>query len=233
MHHERAGTLREALADAHAYAGLEARQLAAVGPSAYLAGILARPLAKFIYQAGLLGGWRDGWRGVLKLAIECGADVEVWLRRLGAGRAGSRDADAAPLESEDRDPRHYGRRRERTGPIRVAVVGSARSLTRGEVRGWLDELVSRGIWVTLIGPASPAPAGGLLRHHPLSPITPVRLMRALDAERQLGPLDATIALDRRAHALLRMIPGAVRSYSPVLARREAAAGVITSLREGP
>ena len=31
---------------------------------------MARPVAKLLYTALVLGGWRDGWRGLLKLCLE-------------------------------------------------------------------------------------------------------------------------------------------------------------------
>jgi hypothetical protein len=54
-------------------------------------------------------------------------------------------------------------------------------------------------------------------------------MRALDRERQLGPLDATVALDARARAVLRLIPGAVRSYSPLIGSGQPPASLIERL----
>jgi hypothetical protein len=225
MHHERADRLAEALRDAHAYAQLEARQLSPRGPSAYLAGIALRPAAKFLYQLLVLGGWRDSWRGVLKTGIECAADAEVWLRHIPR-----RQAPSPEREDEGPPPPHYGRRKQRVGPIRLAAVGRVRALERPEVRRWLDEAVACGGWVTVFTPGSGCPGHGGLRHHALPRLAPIALMRALDAERQLGPLDATVALDASARAVLSAIPGAVRSYSPILGLDRPAGVVVQELR---
>ena len=38
-----------------------------------------RPLAKFGYRLLVDGGWRDGWRGLAKISLDCAADALVWV----------------------------------------------------------------------------------------------------------------------------------------------------------
>jgi hypothetical protein len=235
MHHELAGSWREALVDAWAYARLEARQLDHAPAKVVLAGLTARPLAKLFYQLLLLGGWRDGWRGALKVALECAADVVVWVRYLardgpGPGRPESGRADGPPAG-------HFGRRRPRVGPIRLAAVGGRRTLAREPVRGWLADAQGAGAWVTVIAPQPPSPSAGL-RYHAISRRAPASLMRALDSERQLGALDGVVGLDRWSRLVLRLLPGAVRSHAGVSYVAEPASELVGRLRiqtrgEGP
>jgi hypothetical protein len=86
---------------------------------------------------------------------------------------------------------------------------------------WLSEAERAGAWVTVISDAGEAPAG--VRMHRVRRFGPLVLMRALDAERQLGPLDGVVTSGRWLGLLSRLLPSALRSYSPVLGLDESAA----------
>ena len=237
MHHELAEGWGEALADGWAYASLEARQLKGGSLRACLTGLFLRPPLKFIYQSVLLGGWRDGWRGVGKMALDSLIDVVVWLRYLlslsWAGRSVDeikhRDGDArsgpAPpgpplgageqgLDRQITSQVHYGRRKERMGPVRLALICSARALASARVARWIADSERAGVWVTVISSSSSAPAG--VRVHKVAHLGPALVIRALDAERQLGSLDGLVGADRWIRPLLRLIPSTLRSYSPIM-----------------
>lgn len=244
MYHELAEGWGEALSDGWAYARLEARQLKGSSLRTCLTGLFLRPPLKFIYQFALLGGWRDGWRGVGKLALDSLVDAAVWLRYLLGLSWASRSIDeigqdgGARIESrqlgqpagageprqtrESQDARqvHYGRRTERVGPVRIALICSARALASARVTRWIADSERAGIWVTVISSCGQAPAG--VRLHRVARLGPVLVMRALDAERQLGPLDGLVWVDRWMRPLLRAIPSTLRSYSPIMDLDESA-----------
>src|SRR4029079_714807 len=91
--HVLASTPSEAIRDVWRYAGLEARQLRGpVTAAARVRGIVLRPAAKFAYRLLVDGGWRDGWRGLAKITLDCAADALVWVRA-----EGDDSAAAAPV----------------------------------------------------------------------------------------------------------------------------------------
>ena len=217
LRHLLASSWGEALADARAYARLEAAQRRRPGAAEALTGILVRPLAKLAYRLFLYGGWRDGARGFAKLALECGADSLATVHRLrhGAGEGTS----------------GFGQEPPRLGPVRVVGValgqhGAAR------LSEWLAEAAREGADVALIG--APPPAGFAVPHRPLDRLGPGRLVRALDAEDQLRPLDALLLAGGRERRALRPAPaalkGAVPPLSPESLPREALAQLQSATR---
>jgi (heptosyl)LPS beta-1,4-glucosyltransferase len=106
LEHELAATVREALVDMWRYARLEGAHLArSSSPLSYAKGIVLRPLAKLAYRTLIDGGWRDGWRGLVKISLDAISDALVWTRvLLGAGRGAGRRALRAPARraAEDR-----------------------------------------------------------------------------------------------------------------------------------
>jgi hypothetical protein len=68
--------------------------------------------------------------------------------------------------------------------------------------------------VALIG-AEP-PAGSAVPHRPLDRLGPGRLVRALDAEDQLRPVDALLLAGGRERRALRLSPAALRGAAPPL-----------------
>jgi len=199
LRHLLASSWGEALADARAYARLEAVQRNRPGAAEALTGVLVRPLAKLAYRLFLYGGWRDGARGFVKIALECGADSLATVHRLrhssGEGTGG------------------FGLESPQLGPVRI--VGIARS-RRGAARlaDWLEEAGREGADVSLVG--SEPPAGSTVPHRPLDRLGPGRLVRALDAENQLRPVDALLPAGHRERHALRISPAELRGASPPL-----------------
>lgn len=230
LHHLLAGSLREALADTWSYSGLEARQLGAASARDALFGVLLRPPAKLAYNLVVLGAWRDGPRGALKVALECAGDALVWVRRLAAGGSGSAGAGAAAsaegVASGDGvvsaagavaradGAGHFGHRFERRGPVRiVAVAAGRRAVAAGDQ--WLREAAAAGAWVALVTDADAAIEG--VEVDRVGRLGPFALARALDRHAQLAPPDAIVPLGRPARRLLAFLPATARTGAPLLA----------------
>lgn len=217
LRHLLASSWGEALADARAYARLEAAQRNQPGAAEALTGIAVRPLAKLAYRLFLYGGWRDGARGFAKIALECGADSLATVHRL-------RDSSAEGASG-------FGQEPPRLGPVRiVGVARNRRNASR--LAEWLAEAARRGADVALIG--APPPTGSPVRHRPLDRLGPGRLVRALDAEDQLRPVDALLLAGGRERRALRLAPAALRGgvppLSPDRAPEEALAQVQSATR---
>jgi hypothetical protein len=196
--HVLASTWSEALADAFAYARLESHQRGR--PSALQAaiGIALRPVAKFGYRIFLYGGWRDGWRGVAKVGLDCLAD-----------------SLAQALATLDRAPRPsgaaYGQEAPRLGPVRLVGVAISRR-GAGRLEAWLAEAAAEGADVALVARWDST----LVRGRRLDGAGPGALVRALDAEDQLRPIDALVPAGQRERLLLRIAPRALRGASAPL-----------------
>jgi hypothetical protein len=194
LRHLLASSWSEALADARAYARLEAAQRSRPGAAEALTGIVIRPLAKLAYRLFLYGGWRDGARGFAKIALECGGDSLATVHRLrhssGEGSSG------------------FGQEPPRIGPPRI--VGLALG-SRGAARlaGRLEAAAQDGADVALVGAAPPP--GSTVPHRPLDRLGPGRLVRAVDAEDQLRPIDSLLPAGRRERLAMRLFPAALRS----------------------
>lgn len=215
LEHELAGTLREALLDAWRYARLESRHLARPARvDGYLTGIVLRPIAKLLYRSILEEGWRDGWRGLLKISLDVASDALVWTLVLLRGQPAS-TSGAARTE-------HFGRRPN--GSVKVVAVASGEEGIRAAT-SWLAGLQKHGLDVALItAGASPtehvrsAPGEadeGLTVHH-LDHLLPLAVMRALDVEMQLRTTDAVVAVGGRARLLWRLLPRTLRPEIPQL-----------------
>jgi hypothetical protein len=111
-------------------------------------------------------------------------------------------------------PVHYGRRDGRVGPIRLVLICSKRTLGSAAVNKWLADIEHSGAWVSVISDSDRAPSG--TRVHRIKQLGPLSVLRALDAERQLGPLDGVVAKNRLTGSLLRLLPSSLRSYCPIL-----------------
>jgi hypothetical protein len=201
--HLLASSWREAVGDAWRYARLEAGQMQEPSSLAgCVRGALVRPAVKLLYRLTVDGGWRDGWPGLARIALDCGTDSVVWMRHL-LGRRG-RELGASGVSSGE----HYGSRRFRRGCLRVvgvAVDAGAASLAAE----WLRSAQAGGADVALIG-APLESASAAVRVRPLEGRGPLSLIRALDAEEQLRPLDAVVAFGRGAGLLMRCVPSGLR-----------------------
>jgi hypothetical protein len=225
LSHELAESWGEALRDARNYAQLEASLLPAPGsPAALATGIVVRPAAKFWFRLLVDGGWRDGWRGVARIGLDCMSDSMVWLRR--ARR--NHDAPATGVAAEG----HFaGGRPAGWGTPSVIGVASGRgAATRAEK--WLAAARAEGIDVALITDAPPA--GGSVRARQVSRFGPLRMARALEAERQLrGQADALLVEGRVARALLRLMPASLRGRQAPVRLGEASAAAKARLSSTP
>jgi len=202
LEHLLAATPAEAIRDVWRYAGLEAEQLhGPVTAAARARGILLRPPLKFAYRLIVDGGWRDGWRGLAKISLDCAADALVWVR--------ARGDDSAPAA-----PAHYAKPRERRGSVRLLVIAGG-DHDRLAVARWLMDAQAAGADVGLVTD-SPADAAGGLHVRELERLTPLRLIRALDAEVQLRGVDALVPWGRRERRLAQLLPPELRApYGPL------------------
>lgn len=217
LEHLLASSWSEAVGDAIAYARLEATQRRRPAAGEALVGITVRPLAKFAYRLLIYGGWRDGWRGSTKLALECAADSLATVLRIGLGRPGGSSG--------------FGQEPPRRGPVRLVGVSQRRRATRSLV-GWLEAAAEAGADVALI--ATRPPEGTTLPCRLLGGSGPGALARALDAEDQARPIDALVLDGRRERRFLRLAPralrGAVEPLSPVPPAAEVVRDVQRSTR---
>jgi hypothetical protein len=201
--HLLAASWREAVGDAWRYARLEAGQLQdASSPAAWIRGALVRPAVKLLYRLIVDGGWRDGPAGLAKISLDCATDTVVWIRHL-LGRRGSERGRSGVTASA-----HYGSRRLRQGCLRVVGVAADPAAARVAER-WLATAQAAGGDVALIV-QRPVAAQGPVRVRGVPGMRPLFLIRALDAEDQLRPIDAVVAFGRRARLLLRTVPRGLR-----------------------
>jgi hypothetical protein len=204
LEHELASTLREALSDMWSYARLDSQHLQRPAtPDAYLIGIVLRPLTKVVYRIVVDRGWRDGWRGLLKIWLDAASDALVWTRVL----IGARRSSPAVLESPNQTAshNHFGRR---TAPLPKVVALAGRGEPTQTAKRWLEKLHAKGLDVTLISD-QPIPETDLptqtVRH-----LQPVAIMRILDLEMQIQAIHAVVSFGRRARLISRLLPGSLR-----------------------
>jgi hypothetical protein len=191
--HELAATWREAVRDTWSYAKLDASQFhPAVSVPALVRGVVVRPLVKALYRLTLDGGWRDGWRGAVRIALDAGTDSAVWM-------LAARAARAAP--SGEGTSGHYSEPFAAVSAVRVVgIAGDAEGTRR--VTAWLAEAAAAGADPTLLVPPalSPVPldtadppwARDAVRVQPLAGTGPVAVARALDREGQVRPVELVV-----------------------------------------
>lgn len=211
--HLLASSWGEALRDALAYARLEGAQRSRPGAAEALTGIVLRPTAKLAYRVLLYGAWRDGWPGLAKVWLECAADALATVYRL-RGDGGGEIAG-------------FGQEAPRTGSVRIVGVALG-SAGAGRIAGWLERAAAAGADVALIG-AEP-PGGTTVRRRPLEGRGQGAVVRALDAEDQLRPVDALLAAGWRERQRLRLAPRALRGLVAPLAPSAAPAEAAESVR---
>jgi hypothetical protein len=215
LRHLLAGSWGEALRDAIAYSRLEARQRRRPGGSALLVGTLVRPIARFGYRCFIYGGWRDGWPGVARIALECGADALATVLGLGLG--------------EPSGMASFGQEPPRRGPVRIVGV----SLRRGPVgplTEWLSAAGRAGADVALVAPG--ADPGGPVPWRRLQGRGAGALARSLDAEDQARPIDALLLAGAPERALVRLAPRAIRGLTAPLSRSTPAAAGVELVQRG-
>jgi hypothetical protein len=193
--------LTEAVGDAWRYARLEAGQLQAPRSArGVLVGAVARPAAKLAYRVVVDGGWRDGWRGLVKIGLDAGGDALVWVRHLLRRRGAVLGQSGVPASQ------HFGAWRTRLGSVRVVVVAGDAAAGR-RAAAWASRAWAAGDDVVLLAPGA-APGAPGPRHVALDGGGPVPVARAVATEEQLRPVDAVVAFGRRAATALRVLPPA-------------------------
>lgn len=209
MTHELAATWREALGDVWRYTRLEAAQFhPVVTPRAAFVGGVVRPAAKAAYRLVVDGGWRDGWRGVVKVALDAGSDAVVWLRVLARRGGAGGPADGGPADT------HFGEKMPIQGPARlVAVATSAAGATRGA--SWLGAAVAAGAGTDseLLSPAGAPVPGAAFAVRPTGSRGPFALARALSGTVQVRHVDAMVLCDPGARRIHRLLAPQVRGLA--------------------
>jgi Glycosyl transferase family 2 len=213
LEHELASTLREALRDTWRYARLESRHIQPSNAGAYAEGIVLRPIAKAAYRTIVDGGWRDGWRGLLKIALDAGYDALAWTfvlaRELGHPPSGHPESGHPPSARRDVGPSqqtHFGRRP--TGSPKLVAV-APRGAPSAAALQWLSGLRSQQLDVTLISDDPLLADGSPNRDVPVRTVrrlAPLTLIRALEVEAQLRTIDVVIPVGARAALLRRAVP---------------------------
>lgn len=191
--HLLASSWREALRDARTYARLEGSQRSRLGGGEALNGVVLRPTLKLAYRVLLYGAWRDGWRGLAKVWLECAADALTALHRL---RRGAENGAGG-----------FGQEPPRVASVRIVGVALA-DADADRLLPWLRAAAQAGADVALIGGGSQDRTG--VRARTLAGTGAGELVRALDAEDQLRPIDALLPAGRRERRRLRLAPRALR-----------------------
>ncbi len=247
LEHRLADDFGEALGDCLGYARLQASSLTPpAGARAYLMGIVARPAAKLVWRVVAFAGWKDGWQGLVHIGLGALSDSLVWVR-LAVSRP-RRPSAPAPGRGEAGDA-HFGRRIHR-GPARiVAIADDAKAVQRAI--GWLARARAEGADVALIASdascaeAEPAGTAGALAGEagalhteaervrveaalhirPIPRLGSLQIVRALEAEQQLRPIDVLVGFGRGAERLLsrrsRLLRLRSRALSETATPREA------------
>jgi hypothetical protein len=194
LEHELAGTVGEALRDTWSYARLSARSIDRVSDRDLLVGAIVRPAVKFLFATLVLGGIRDGLAGVTRLLLECSGDSATWIlaRRRGPGGPG-------------RAAGHFGRLADTQGPAHLLAVGDPRGHWT-----WLEAAAAAGGLVSVVCDAAHAATrlrGGERVRVRATSGGPLALLRMAEAEAQICPITARVALDRTGRLVLRLAPG--------------------------
>jgi hypothetical protein len=202
LHHLLATSAREAAGDAIRYARLEAKQVAAErSVRAALVGIVLRPPAKFFTRMFVFRGWRDGWRGWLKIWLDCTSDALVWTTYLRGHR-----------EPESTRPGHFAIEHRLEGSPRLVGLASGAEIERA--LAWLEAARAVGAAVALV--SNEQPRNARLRVRRVGRLTPLAILRALDQEWQLRPYDALAVFTGRPRVVARMLPRRLRGLRGVI-----------------
>ena len=193
--HALADSLGEAIADTARYARLEAEQVAiARTPMAALAALVLRPAVKVAFRTVVHAGWRDGWRGLLKIGLDAGSDALVAVHALRRGQP-SRRVPAVPHRPV-----------ERRGSVRV--IGVAARANAADAGAWLARAHGLGADVSLVTDSDSQVHG--VPVHRVPRFATMHVIRAVDAENQLRPCDAILTAGGAAGRVARVLPRALR-----------------------
>jgi hypothetical protein len=196
LDHVMAATVGEAVHAAWNYARLEARQhTPPASLRSYAIGMALRPAIKFWFRASVLGGWRDGWRGLARIALECASDVVVWARQLVTRTRQGAVADAPAG--------HFAEPPPRAGSVRMVGIAAGASDTNDAVE-WLSRAAAAGVDATLVTDEPVRSSSGPRVVH-VPRMSPLILLRTLDGEEQLRTIDAIVPVGRRAARVTRLL----------------------------
>lgn len=202
LQHLLAGSVREATGDAFRYALLEAEQVAVKRSlRAALVGIILRPPAKFFTRMLVFRGWRDGWRGWLKIWLDCTSDALVWATYLRSRR-----------KPESTRAGHFATEHRLDGSPRL--IGLASGAEAERTLAWLEAARAGGADVALVSNEHPRKAQFRMRR--VARLTPLAILRALDLEWQLRPYDGLVVYAGRPRVVARMIPRRLRGLRGVI-----------------
>ena len=230
LQHILADSLRESVSDLTTYSQLEAMQVQSGGLAGLTVGIVVRPAVKFMYRTWVLGGWHDGWRGMLKIVHDCVYDALTWV-----GYARSRTARMSADEPQNGDGlglgRHFGQVNY-GGPARIAAVALGARLT-ASAEDWLEAAARDGADVVLI--TDETSAGSRVRTVPVEGVGVLALLRTISAEAQLNPIEALVVATERGRAAARLLPTRIRGGAAPFSLRSDPQDVIrrTLERRGP
>ncbi len=213
LRHIPSGTLRESVRGVCHYSSLESTHLPEVSPVwAVILGIAIRPAVKFVYRVWLLGGWRDGRPGMIKITLDCAYDSLTWAFYLRDGRRsvnGDRPTDVAQSDGAvcNDDSNHFGRVPRYQGPVRIAAIarGTAQTVAAHE---WLEQAANEGADVVLITDATPA--APRVRTVEIDRLGPLVVLRTLAWEEGRNPIEVLVYPGRRERASSRLLPGHLR-----------------------
>jgi hypothetical protein len=227
LEHELASTLGEAFADTWRYARLESLHVARPATlRAALIGVVLRPAAKLVYRTVVDGGWRDGWRGMLKISLDASTDCLVWVLSIRRGKTTGTGAEpGSGMDAGRRREGHFGRRP--AGPPKVVALSGGGAAAQTAAR-WLAGLRAHGIDVALVSTAGDGKneragaawtgaeqadvsrPGADVPLQPVSRLRPLSAIRALEIETQLRTIDAVVRVGRRARLVGMLVPGTLR-----------------------
>lgn len=214
LEHLLAADWGEALGDVWRYARLESAQVPGHRSVAnHLGAILVRPTIKLAARLVLDGGWRDGWRGWVKVALDAGSDALV-------------NALVIARRSAPESGRALGRSVLRGTPRLVAVAHGA-SAARA-ANAWLGDAAAAGADVSLVTDSGRDADGGGVRIRRVPRFGPLNLYRAMDAEHQLRPVDGLLLVGARSHRLAPLVRRA--ELSTVVGLADDPAATVAGLR---
>ena len=217
LEHILAESLGESLRDLRNYTRLESEQLPD-GTSLARAlglGMVLRPTAKFAYRMVILGGWRDGTPGALKILLDCLYDANTWLRYVREGRCARRRGVAA-TESDgatgsdatgSHGGGHFGRAIGYRGPVRIAAVARGERRTAA-AESWLERAAGEGADVVLITDARPADPR--VRTSAISGRGPLAALRAVAYEEHWNTVEAIVVPSNVGRRTAGLLPGHLR-----------------------
>lgn len=228
LEHRLPRDLRATLRDRRAYARLEAAQTPVPGSAAaLLARLTLRPAAKLAYRALLGGGWRDGWRGLVRIGVDCASDAMICAAMLARPTQANRRAPRPERPAPAQDARW--------GPVRLVGIAGGRAATAGTA-AWLAAAQAAGADVALLTDAPSAVTAPELSVRHMKRCSPLPVLQALDAEAQLRDIDALVAGGAATRRLLPMLPrllrGAVAPIDPAATKPAAAAQAVRAATRG-